>query len=57
MFPMNPVNKVIAKVLDNCFQGRFTDVPLHVVQGRTILDNTIPDGASDKFETTKGTFR
>ena len=50
IFMMNPVtNKVIAKVCDNCFQGRFTDVPIHVLRGRDILENAIPDGANENY--------
>ena len=42
-------NKVIAKVRDDCYEGAFQNTTLHVMRGRAIEEDSIPDQDSQSY--------
>ena len=38
--------QLVAKVRDTCYDGVFMNAPIHVIRGRNIVENCIPDQES-----------
>ena len=46
-----PTEKVIAKIRNNCFEGKCTDAAIHVIRGNDIHANAIPDEDEENYAT------
>ena len=50
IFMKNSVtNKVISKVRDNCSEGAFQNATIHVMRGRDIEEDIIPDPGNQNY--------